>query len=203
MENNKEFFKKIFASFINSKENKEACFPDEGIKAYFKNNYPDTKEDVVKAFLKYHWKRFDELSWSFLVCKKCGCEWAFERQRYKEKNNGNSGYICAECSGIEVVKDGIVNVSDEVVLQPYSFIENLTDEEQKYMFIQDVVSMNNIDLDEEYVCIDLEKVTSKKDEENKINQLDCLLVRDEKYVIFFPKIKTNSQIVPMPTMSNR
>ena len=38
MQNNEDFFKEIFAGFINSEENKRAWFIDEGIKAYFKNN---------------------------------------------------------------------------------------------------------------------------------------------------------------------
>ena len=203
MQNNEEFFKKIFAGFINSEENKRAWFIDEGIKAYFKNNYPDIKENIVESFLKYHRKRFEELTWSSLICKKCGIEWAFERQKYKEKNNGNSGYICAECSGIEVVKDGMVNVSDEVRMQPYTFIENLTEQEQKSMFIQDVMSMNNIDSNEECVCIDIKETTNRINKEEKINQLNCFLVRDERYVIYFPKIKLDSHNVPICKMSNR
>ena len=71
------------------------------------------------------------------------------------------------------------------------------------MFIQDVMSMNNINSNEEHVCIDMEEAINKIDEENKINQLDCFLVRDERYVIYFPKIKLDSHNVPICKMSNR
>lgn len=203
MQSNEEFFKKVFAGFINSEEKKDNWSPNSGIEAYFQRHYCDINKEIVKAFIKYYAKRMNGYTWSSLVCKKCGIRWYFERWLYKEKNNGNSGYICAECSGIEVVKDGVVNVSDEVRMQPYAFIENLTEEEQKSMFIQDVMSMNNIDSIEEYVCIDINETTNRINKEEKINHLDCFLVRDERYVIYFPKIKLNSHNIPVYKMSNR
>ena len=130
MQNNEDLFKKIFASFINSKEIKDNWYSDSGIKAYFQRHYSDIKEYTIKKFIKYYVKRINGYTWYSLVCKKCGIRWHFERWLYKEKNNGNSSYVCAECSGIEVVKDDMVDISDEVRMQPYAFIENLTEQEQ-------------------------------------------------------------------------
>lgn len=185
-----KLFKQVFMKFPKSKEFKEYWSRDSGIEAYFKNKMPNVKSETIKEFQRLYQKKLDNIVWSSLKCKKCGMEWTYERQSYKEKECKESEkYICANCSGMETIKNDMLDLSNGIRIHPYKYIENLSQEEHKKIFINDTFYMLNLDDDEEYVCFENSEKVDKESEKYNLNQSGCYYERNEHFIIYFPKIK--------------